>query len=365
MESVFISSVQRDYADVRAGARRAVESVGLRPLMAETAGASPSSPQRALLDLVAEADVFLVILGARYSKPTADEYDEARRLSKEIFVLRQEGTSDADQSEFVERVTGGWKGGRLWGGFSDSSDVGFAVVQALSNRATRARSAELRPQAQEQARDLAAPPSSFGSSSGSLARLAHVPLVVGALLDALRLETPELGERVSALARDHRLVPQTVVIEARISREGVALSQAGTYSPQPFIEVRANGSILFVSDVAGSDQFASMRVDPRRLEDAIRRAGSFAHSIWALIDDREEVQQVAVAVAIPDAQRKVFGASTGGSTLSMGSYGMPQNVLVPEPAVVVRRAEVGGEELARRLVAEVRRVFTDAGAVEQ
>lgn len=148
MESVFISSVQRDYSDVRAAARRAVESLGMRALMAETAGASPSSPQRALLDLVAEANVFLLILGARYSKPTEDEYDEARRRSTEIVVLRQEGASDADQSEFVERVAGGWKGGRLWGGFRDSSDVGFAVVQALSNRATGARSAELRPQAQ-------------------------------------------------------------------------------------------------------------------------------------------------------------------------------------------------------------------------
>lgn len=190
-------------------------------------------------------------------------------------------------------------------------------------------------------------------------------MVAGALLDALKLERPELGERVSALARDHRLVAQTVGIEAKVSADGVALSQAGTYSPQPFIEVRANGSVLCTSDVAGSDQFASMRIDPSRLEDAIRSAGSFAQSIWALIDDREEVQQVAVAVAIPDAQRKVFGVPTGGNTLSMGSYGMPQTVLVPEPAVVVRRAEVGGDDLARRLVAEVRRVFTDAGAVEK
>jgi hypothetical protein len=49
----------------------------------------------------------------------------------------------------------------------------------------------------------------------------------------------------------------------------------------------------------------------------------------------------------------------------MGSYGMPQSVFVPEPPFVVRRAEVGGDELTQRVVAEVRRVFTDAGAVQR
>ena len=363
VESVFISSAQRDYSEVRNSARRAVESLGMRPLMAETAGASSSSPQSALLELVGTADVFLLLLGLRYSEPTEDEFDEARRLSKEIFVLRQEGDCDADQAEFAKRVAGGWKGGRLWGGFKDATDVGFAVVQALSNRATEVRSAELRPQAQDQARELAASSSSSGHSGASVARSVHVPLVAGVLLDALKLEAPELGERVSALARDHGLIAQSVGIEPKVSREGIALHPAGTYSSQPLVEVRANGSVVCTSDVDGSDQFSSMRVDPSRLDAAIRNAGSFASAIWELIDDREEVQQVAVAVAIPNAQSKVFAASTGSNSLSMGGHGMPQTVLVPEPPVVVRRAEVGDDELARRLVAEVRRVFTDAGAV--
>ncbi len=337
----------------------------MRPLMAELAGASPLSPQRALLDLVAAADVFLLVLGRHYSKPTEDEFNEARRLSKEIIVLRHEGACDADQAEFVERVAGGWKGGRLWGTFADANDVGFAVVQALSNRATTARSAELGPQAQTQARELAAGPATSGFSGGSVARSVHVPLVSGVLLDAVKLEVTELGDRVAALAREHRLIAQSVGIEPRVSREGVSLHRAGSYSPEPLVRVHANGTVVCTPDVAGSDQLGSMRVDPGRLEAAIRNAGAFARAIWEYIDDREEVQQVAVAVAIPDAQNKVFGASTGGSSLSMGSFRMPQTVVVPEPPTVVRRAEVGGDELTHRLVAEVQRVFTDAGAVEK
>jgi hypothetical protein len=74
------------------------------------------------------------------------------------------------------------------------------------------------------------------------------------------------------------------------------------------------------------------------------------------------VQQVAVALTIPEAQHKVFGKATDKNTLSMG-WGLPQTVAVPDPPAIVRRAEVGGEALATRLVAEVKRVFADANAV--
>lgn len=40
MQQVFVSSIQRDYSDVREAVRGAVESLGMRALMAESAGAS-------------------------------------------------------------------------------------------------------------------------------------------------------------------------------------------------------------------------------------------------------------------------------------------------------------------------------------
>src|SRR3954470_19842696 len=114
MDSVFISSIQRDFEHIRLSVKRAVESLGLHPLMAESAGARDASPQRALLDLVARADVFLLVLGPRYSKPTEDEFDEARRRARPILVLRQAGEAEPEQEAFADRVAGGWTGGRLW-----------------------------------------------------------------------------------------------------------------------------------------------------------------------------------------------------------------------------------------------------------
>ena len=48
-----------------------------------------------------------------------------------------------------------------------------------------------------------------------------------------------------------------------------------------------------------------------------------------------------------------------------GSMRLHGTVLAPEPALIVRRVDVEGEETRKRLVAAVRRVFADAGSIEE
>jgi Domain of unknown function (DUF4062) len=365
VQAVFISSIQRDYGDVRAAARRAVDSLGMRPLMAELAGANPASPQRALLDLVAVADIFLLLVGPRYSKPTEDEFDEARRLGKPILVVRQEGDLKPEQAAFLERVAGGWSGGRFWGSFTDASDVGFAVVQAITNLGARAQDTELAPKARERAAELAIGQRRHGySGQRSDARVALVPLVADPILDALALEEPGLGEAVADLARGARLVPHSIGITPRVSRAGVSLERAaGGYVGEPgIVTVASDGAIVCEVDIGGDDPLGGMRVDSGRLEEGIRRVGSFALTVWRRVDRREAVQQVAVSVVISDAQNKVLDLPTGATGWSVG-MSLPQIVHAPEPPIIVRRAEVDGDELARRIVAEIRRIYVDAGAV--
>jgi hypothetical protein len=368
MDSVFISSIQRDYGDVRQAARRTVESLGMRPVMAETAGARDASPQRALLDLVAHADVFLLILGPRYSKPTEDEFDEGRRRAKPILVLRQVGEAEPEQNAFADRVAGGWTGGKLWGSFNDASDVGFAVVQALTNLRQQTGGADRGPEAQARARELAVGRRQGGSGYGSsIARVAFVPVAGEPLLDALALDRRDLGDDVAALVRQHRLVAQSVGIESRVTAAGVGIHPAGGYAnADPLISVGSDGAVVAAFDVGGTDQFGGMRVDPQRLAHGIAAAGSFARAAWDMLDEREIVQQVAISLAIPEAQHKVFGASTGGNSIQMGgAFGSRLEVVVPDPPRIIRRAEVGSDESVARLLAEVRRVFADAGAVQR
>ncbi|MFN2469720.1 MAG: DUF4062 domain-containing protein [Gaiellaceae bacterium] len=370
MQSVFISSVQEGFERVREAARRAVDNLGLRPLMAELAGAWPESPKSALLSLVRDADALLLILGPRYSRPTEEEVDEARRLGKPIFVLKQDVAFEPAQEEFLDRVAAGWERGRVWDTFTDESDVDDAVVRALSGQLRRAARAEdVAPAAQARAAGLASGEDGgerYGAG-GSIARVAFVPLGGAVLLDAVALEEGDLGDTIADFARTARLVPHNVAITPVVSRAGVNLERADTrgYVGQPvLVVVGADGAVVVEVDVGRSDHWTSSRVDPDGLADGIRRAGRFALQVWERIDRRDEVHQVAAAVGIPDAHHKVFGPSTHSGSISMGSS-MPARVVAPEPAAVVRRAEVASDDLVRRLVAEVRRVFVDAGAVDR
>lgn len=361
--SVFVSSVQREYAAVRGAVRRAIEILHMRPLMAELLGARPESPQRALRDLVAEADVLVLIVGARYSGPTEDEFNEARRLGRPIVVLKQRVDVEPEQQAFVERVAAGWVGGRMWAEFDDEQDVLEVTVEALSHLGQDRRRAELGPPAQERAATLAAGERRHGyAGHRSTARVALVPLVSSPLLDALSL-VDELGESVATLARGARLAPHRVGIESHVRREGVSLRRAeGGYGGETgFVTVGADGSITAEIDVGGDSTMAGTRVDSIPLARGIEDVGSFALAVWNAIDRREEVQQVAVAVAILDAQHKVFDLAPDATSYSMGMQ-TPPTVIVPEPPAIVRRGEVTGAELAQRLVAEARRVFADAGA---
>jgi hypothetical protein len=165
------------------------------------------------------------------------------------------------------------------------------------------------------------------------------------------------------MARNARLIPHSVGVNPQVRRDGVSLmrAQGGYVGESGFITIGAEGAIVAEIDVGGEGQMAGTRVDSALLARGIKDVGAFALAVWEAIDRREEVQQVAAAVAILDAQHKVFDLAPNATSYSMGMQ-TPPTVVVPEPPAVVRRGEVAGDDLARRLVAEARRVFADAGA---
>lgn len=362
--AVFISSVQKEFAAVRAAVKRAVEVLHMRPLMAELVGARPESPRRALLDEVRAADVLVLIVGARYSKPTEDEFNEAKRLGRPIIVLRQRVALEPEQEAFLDRVAGGWAGGRMWAEFDDAKDVFEVAVEALSALSADRRRSELAPAARERARELAGGERRHGyGGHRSTARVVLVPLVEGPIVDVVQLDDA-LGEEVADLARAARLVPHSQGISAAVRSEGVSLSRAdGGYAGEAgFVTVARDGTVVCEIDVGGDGTMAGTRIDSTLLARGIQSVGTFALAAWEHVDGRDEVQQVAVAVAILDAQHKVFDLAPTATSYSIGMT-MPSTVIVPEPVAIVRRGEIAGEELARRVVAEAKRVFADAGAV--
>lgn len=197
-ETVFISSVIGGFEAVRQAAREAVESMGMRPVMAEMAGARPQSPQHALLSEVADADIYLLLLGARYGEPgssgispTEEEFEEAKRRNKPIVILRQDVAMEPAQQEFLARAGGGWEEGSLWDRFTDERDVGMKVVRALTNVRQLGDVRELAPQAQARAAELAR---AQGADRDSVRAADGDPVGVPAAGDGLRLRDDLLAQ---------------------------------------------------------------------------------------------------------------------------------------------------------------------------
>lgn len=368
--SVFISSVVTDLEAVREQAALAVERMGMHPVLAERQPANPAASRQAMFRALAGCEYFLLLLGERYGdpgesgkSPTEEEYDEACRLHRDVLVLVQEGIeTEREQQAFLDRVRGDWGDGVFYARFRGAEDVALAVASALNAQARGG--AEDVPAAQARAVELArGEERSSSMSSGVAVRVAMAPVGAATLLDAVVLEQPELGAHLAQAARVAQLVPQSVGIETAISAAGVRLlgNDADDWTT-PEIVVGADGAILAVASVRGGGTFGGSLIDPQRLEHALIAAGRFALDAWQQIDDGGRISRVAISAAIPDAEHKALG-SVSGSSMSM-SQSLPTTVVAPDPALVVSRGRVADDDVIKRLLAEIRRVFEDAGAVQ-
>jgi hypothetical protein len=373
--TAFISSVQRDFGDVREAAARAAEAYGLRVLMAERAAAG-GSPKGALLSLVREADVFILILGARYgdaaagqTSPTEDEFNEAVRIGLPILTFVQSGEREPRQAEFLERVRGAWAEGNLTANFTGSEDIGMQIMTALRRLEQQAAGGASRPRAEQRAAELARGPAHGSFSAGTTARVAYAALIDGRLLDDITLNRGDLGERASSLMRDVALVSQQHGIDAQVSGATgvrlVASSPATVGAGQDAVEVEIglDGATVVQAPVGGMGPFGSSLVDPDRLAELVARSGRFAAQFLGEFDRGSRISQLAVAIGVPSAQHRVYGR-TQASSLSMGG-GMgrlPATLVAPEPPHLARREDLGGERLSQTLLAAVERHFRDAQA---
>ncbi len=125
------------YGAVRAAASRAIDRSGCEPVLAENFPAGTVSPRTACLDGVASCDGLVLILGARYGEPTAagisateEEYREAVRLKKHIFVFLEGEDREPRQQEFV-RLVEDYVDGHWRKSFRSPEELEELVEQAL------------------------------------------------------------------------------------------------------------------------------------------------------------------------------------------------------------------------------------------
>jgi Domain of unknown function (DUF4062) len=373
MERVFISSIQRGYSDVRSAVARAVESSGMRPVMAETEPAAATSAKAALLEQVRSSHAMILIVGARYGdpgpngrSPTEDEFNEAVANGKPVLTLVQNIDRDPKQDEFLGRVRGSWGEGSLTASFDDVRDAELKAMQALARLARAASTSSLRPQAEEQALALARV-QERGSLSvhGSSARVVIVPVMEAQLIDDATLNRGAVADQLIVAARDIGLISQRLGVElSSDGRAGIVLQAGASHSEDSVsITVGRQGAIVAEVSVAGDGHFGSTLIDPDRLKQAITTTGAFATRVWQTIDESQRIGEASMTIGIPNASMRVYGRATGSTMSYGGAMQLPQHVVAPDPPASARRAEIGTSALADRLAAAVERVFRDAQAV--
>lgn len=375
MERIFISSLARgEMGAIRTAARAAVESLDMRAIMFETQPASAEGSRRALLDQVGTCDALLLLVGAEYGEPgergvspTEEEFQQARDRGVDVLPLVQEGVDRVPaEQEFLARVRGTWEQGNFTGTFTGADDVAFAVVKALSAWQRGKSGGDPTPAATERVQQLARGDERRGMMhGGSKLRVVATPVLNAPLIDAVALgDRDRLLEQLAGAARASGLVSQAMGIDAAVEHDRVRLIAQGQRETLNLI-VGLDGSVVG-EGLTGGDQvgFGGMVVRADRAREVIDRTAVFAERVWQVIDTRDEVRNVLLVAAVPEAEHKTWADEEPGSSLSM-PMSAPHLLIAPEQALRVRRADLGRPDALGRLHAELRRAFEVAGAVQQ
>ena len=86
------------------------------------------------------------------------------------------------------------------------------------------------------------------------------------------------------------------------------------------------------------------------------RTAEFAQRVWQAIDTRDEIRNILLAAAVPEAEHKSWVEHDPGSSMSM-PMSMPHVLIAPEQPLRARRADLDQPGTLDRLHAELRRAF--------
>lgn len=274
--TVMISSTQIDLQPERDEVERAIRSLHLQALRAETLGSRSGPSRQVCLDMARDCDLYVLILGERYGWVDAQtdksvtelEFEQARRSDEtKILIYRKSDISpEPRQAEFIGRVEDFDEGYFRRPPFTSLKQLGQWVKEDISNWiAGRIR----KPQ------------------SRGTARLSHEPPVELSMVGQMRGQWqaqfgsgPWVGVCLALVGADLGLTPYKLGDQAFVRKLGLL----GLQSDPPFFDLGSG-----IHPEAGEDRLRLWQTNGRR--EPVVEATLYATGVLScrLALDRREV----------------------------------------------------------------------------
>ena len=319
-----------DYGGFRDAASHGIREAGCEPVRAEDFSAASVSPRNACLDGVRSADALVLLLGGRYGflgpsglAATEEEYDEARRHHKHIFVFLQRGVSrEPRQQAFVNRVQD-YVDGHWRKVFDDAEDLSELVRDAVT-------AAELAQVPGHQAKAEARIHAALNRRPLETQDVVWLQTIWTTLRDEEVVDPLDLGEgefqrRVQRVA--HECEPPLFAYEEskRLSAETSLLRvEQGDFDAWSearnlaIVEIHTDGTLVTRQNVTGTEPrtndlasgFDMYFLDPDTVRARLAQAWAFAAAWWQDSDFHRRHEQLAYSVAVYDIGARTFASPT-------------------------------------------------------
>jgi hypothetical protein len=363
---IFISSVIGGFEDFREAAAEAIGTLRHQVTRSEDFSATPDSPQIACLAGIRQADVVVVLLGARYGpvqasgmSATHEEFAEAR-ATKPTLVLIQGGiTPEPEQASLIQEARD-WSGGGIAPAFRDPDDLKAKLIRGLHELELSRAAGTADPEEMLNRARALVPASNSVNETSLVFAVASGPRQP--VLRPTELEDRQLARDLmqDALFGDAALLDAADGTSTRIDGSFLVIEQA-----RARIAIDAEGSIVIVRPTRrnrGWDGGLTALIDEDVRED-LERSLRFADRLLERIDPTRRLTQAAPVAGLLRAgytawrTRAEHAASP--SSMSMNMDGRDDLIATltpparPRPAL---RHQVS--ELAQDLTAVLRRQAT-------
>jgi len=345
---VFVSSVVTGFEEYRAAVRAAVDVLRHETILAERYPAMAGSPQQACLQGVRDADVTVVVLGARYGQlqpsgmsATHEEFLEAHGRGVAI-VLVQEGIDlEPEQAALIKQVKT-WTGS-LIETFMTPEQLKDATIRAL-NRFEVSRSQSRVDEEDLLQKALRLIPSSGSGASPAIA-VAIVPGPEGQLIRPAQLDS--FGEQVrrEVLTGEEALFDPALATRLDVREDRVIVVQ----DQRPaMVAIDASGAFAAIQPALGQRGLHSgvLAIIEEDIQDRIQNAIGLANRLLDQLDPVRRATDVVIVAGL-----------VGGSWLPWRTRA--EHLASPNSASMGRGALSGGQGTVLAHLTPTRRPRSD------